>query len=209
MNETGLNEESETENVEPTTSRLINQDIELDEEMNDTMILRPQRRHKTLGSSTRKVCSPQRPRTPRYRRQSVIAEVQVEPPADQAQSDKESLYGIMKSAFQEMTTQVVVAIQTAFRGTKGQTPEKERMDTPPEQRENDMKRAERREPSQSRSSSYNESFSSSEDGTEKSDLESLATGQIVRPKQRKSNHTAMARLPAFTGKEKWEVWINK
>jgi hypothetical protein len=39
MNETGLNEESETENVEPTTSRLINQDIESDEEMNDTMIL--------------------------------------------------------------------------------------------------------------------------------------------------------------------------
>lgn len=38
MNETGLNEESETENVEPTTSRLINQDIESDEEMNDTMI---------------------------------------------------------------------------------------------------------------------------------------------------------------------------
>jgi hypothetical protein len=60
-------------------------------------------------------------RTTRYRRQTVIAEVQVEPPADQAQSDKESLYGIMKSAFQEMTTQVVVAIQTAFRGTKGHT----------------------------------------------------------------------------------------
>ena len=36
----------------------------------------------------------------------------------------------MKSAFQEMTTQVVVAIQTDFRGTKGHTPEKERMDTP-------------------------------------------------------------------------------
>ena len=208
MNETGLNEESETENVEPTTSRLINQDIESDEEMNDAMILRPQRRHKTL-SSTRKVCSPQRPRSPRYRRRSVIAEVQVEPPADQAQSDKESLYGIMKSAFQEMTTQVVVAIQTAFRGTKGHTPEKERMDTPPEQRENvkpiqDIKRAVRREPSKSRSYSYNESFSSSEDVTEESDLESLATSQIVKPKQRKSNHTAIARLPAFTGKEKWK-----
>jgi hypothetical protein len=38
MNETCLNEESETENVEPTTSRLINQDIESDEEMNDTMM---------------------------------------------------------------------------------------------------------------------------------------------------------------------------
>ena len=38
MNETGLNEESETENVEPTTSRLINQYIESDEEMNDTMM---------------------------------------------------------------------------------------------------------------------------------------------------------------------------
>jgi hypothetical protein len=128
MNETGLNEESETENVEPTTSRLINQDIESDDvslepirnqlissngsrrgchklcrglageinrpqflfyplidgEMNDTMILRPQLRYKTLGSSIRKVCSPQRPRTPRYRRPSVIAEVQVEPPADQS-----------------------------------------------------------------------------------------------------------------------------
>lgn len=205
MNETGLNEESETENVEPTTSRLINQDIESDEEMNDTMILRPQLRHKTLGSSTRKVCSPQRPRTPRYRRKPVIAEVQVEPPADQAQSDKESLYGIMKSAFQEMTTQVVVAIQTAFRGTKGHTPE-QRENVKPSQ---DIKRAERREPSKSRSYSYNESFSSSEDGTEESDLESLATSQIVRPKQRKSNHTAIARLPAFTGKEKWEVWINR
>jgi hypothetical protein len=41
----------------------------------------------------------------------------------------------MKSAFQEMTTQVVVAFQTDFRETKGHTPEKERMDTPPGQRE--------------------------------------------------------------------------
>jgi hypothetical protein len=39
MHETGLNEESETENVEPATCRLINQDIESDGEMNDTMIL--------------------------------------------------------------------------------------------------------------------------------------------------------------------------
>ena len=84
MNETGLNEESETENVEPATSELINQDIESDGEMNDTMILRSQLRYKTLGSSIRKVCSPQRPRTPRYRRPSVIAKVQVEPPADQS-----------------------------------------------------------------------------------------------------------------------------
>ena len=111
----------------------------------------------------------------------------------------------MKSAFQEMTTQVVVAIQTAFRGTKGHTPE-QRENVKPSQ---DIKRAERREPSKSRSYSYNESFSSSEDGTEESDLESLATSQIVRPKQRKGNHTAIARLPAFTGKEKWEVWINR
>jgi hypothetical protein len=61
MNETDLNEESETENVEPTTSRLTNQDIESDEEMHDTMMLSPQLRHKILGSSTRKGCSPQRP----------------------------------------------------------------------------------------------------------------------------------------------------
>jgi hypothetical protein len=92
----------------------------------------------------------------------------------------------MKSAFQEMTTQVVVAIQTAFREIKGHIPEKERTDTPPEQRENvnpsqDIKRAERREPSKSRSYSYNESFSSSVDTTEESDLKSLATSQIVRP----------------------------
>lgn len=216
MYETGLTEESETEIFEPTTSRPINQDIESDVEgMNDTMILRPQLRHKTLGSVTRKVCSPQRPRTPRYRRPSAIAEVHVEPPADQLQSDKESLYGLMKSAFQEMTTQVVVAIQTAFRGMSGHTPEKERIDTPPEQRENAkpsqaIKRAKRREPSKSRSYSYDKSFSpSSEDSTEESDLESLATSQITRPKQRKGNHTAIANLPAFTGKEKWEVWINR
>lgn len=88
MYETGLIEVSDTENLEPTTSRLINLDIESNDEMNDTLILRPQLRYRTLGSSTRQVCSPKRPRTPRYRRPSVIAEVQVEPPADQAQSDK-------------------------------------------------------------------------------------------------------------------------
>ena len=98
---------------------------------------------------------------------------------------------------------------------KGHITEKERMSTPPEQRENakpsqDIKRAKRREPSKSRSYSYNESFPpSNEDSTEKSDLERLATSQIVRPKQRKSNHSTIARLPAFTGKEKWEVWINR
>jgi len=66
--------------------------------MTDTMILQPKHRHKTIGSSASKVRSPQRQRTPRYRRQLVIADVHVEPPA----------------AFQEKTTQVVVAIQTSF-----------------------------------------------------------------------------------------------
>jgi hypothetical protein len=56
----------------------------------------------------------------------------------------------------------------------------------------------RPEPSKSRSYSYNESFSSSEDSTEESDLESLATSQIVRPKQMKRNHTAIAKLSAYT-----------
>jgi len=85
MYETGLNEESETEDLEPTTSRPINQEIESDDEMNDTMILRPQLRHRTFGSSTRTFCSPQTPRTSRYRRSSIIMEGEVEPPADQAQ----------------------------------------------------------------------------------------------------------------------------
>jgi hypothetical protein len=35
MYETGLTEESETENLEPTNSRPINQDIDSDEEMNN------------------------------------------------------------------------------------------------------------------------------------------------------------------------------
>ena len=41
-------------------------------------------------------------------------EGEVEPPADQAQWDMESRYRLMKSAFQEMMTQVMVAMQTSF-----------------------------------------------------------------------------------------------
>ena len=60
--------------------------------------------------------------------------------------------------------------------------------------------------------SYDDTSQSSDNEAktdDESDFESINTSQVVEPRFNRSNSNTIARLHAFTGKEKWEVWINR
>ena len=60
--------------------------------------------------------------------------------------------------------------------------------------------------------SYDDTSQSSDNEAKtdgESDFESINTSQVVEPRFNRSNSNTIARLHAFTGKEKWEVWINR
>ena len=60
--------------------------------------------------------------------------------------------------------------------------------------------------------SYDDTSQSSDNEAKtdgESDFVSINTSQVVEPRFNRSNSNTIARLHAFTGKEKWEVWINR
>lgn len=136
-------------------------------------------------------------------------ETDVEP-----QGDTAGLYGVIKGAIQDMTSQVVTAIQAAFRGNFFQSP-------PDPHRLSETRAIHARtshekgsiRSARSRSKSYapSDNTSSSEDScTDSSDDESLGTSLLNRSKSKsKSAFPQNVKLPAYTGKEKWEVWYNR
>jgi len=115
------------------------------------------------------------------------------------QGDHEGLYGVMKNAFQEMTTQVVSAIQSTANQFHNATVR--------EQKSSSSNNIPRRTIS---GLLHDNSFSSEEEiSTCESDDESICTSRIVEPRRSRSDGNTVAKLPAFTGKEKCEVWINR
>ena len=104
--------------LRPTTSKAIAEAKYNDDNDEMIMTLRP-RMKKTYKLSDRTTASPRRPTTPRYRRPDVQADSMPEIIEKAPQGDHEGLCGVMENAFQEMTTQVVSAIQSAFAGQKG------------------------------------------------------------------------------------------
>ena len=127
----------------------------------------------------------------------------------ESKRDSAGMNGMIKGAIQEMTSQIISAIQTAFRGnpttacpvpdtSKNESKKKIAMTT---RRNLHSTKRRRSPPPDSESSDSDMSYESGED----SDTNNESTSQIVQYRSRhKHNHST--KLPYFTGKEKWEVW---
>ncbi|CAC5409714.1 unnamed protein product [Mytilus coruscus] len=187
------------------------------EEEEETIILRP-RSKLSKRPSPRKPGSPRR--SSRYRRQNDL-EKKSEP---QNQGDT-GVYDIIKVAIQDMTGQVVSAIQNAFTGITKQY----RHTNASSEQQKHVKSI----PNANNSNSFSkvrkikQSFTPNLDITSASecdetddevfsdacsdiDTNSIDTDVITQSKRSKSKiGFSNAKLPSFTGKEKWEVWINR
>lgn len=203
--ETGLAGDSEIENEENAdVSSQPAPATESEGEPNVTMVLRS--RSKRAATTKRKSYSPKRPKT--SRKQKVI-ETAATVETQIGQGDQAGYIGIMKTAVQEMTSQIIAAITTAFRGIKG---DQQVHNQRKENRNNQQRtRSKVRRTSSSLSAHNCNSDTPSEDSTdeEEPDAISISTSQIVEPRRSKKDSNVIAKLPAYTGKEKWEVYINR
>ncbi|CAC5365998.1 unnamed protein product [Mytilus coruscus] len=190
------------------------------EEEEETIVLRP-RSKLSKRPSPRKPGSPRR--SSRYRRQNDL-ENKSEP---QNQGDT-GVYDIIKVAIQDMTGQVVSAIQNAFTGI---TKQYRHTNASSEQQKHvkSIPNANNSHDSNSFSKvrKKNKVFTPNLDITSASecdetddevfsdacsdiDTNSIDTDIITQSKRSKSKiGFSNAKLPSFTGKEKWEVWINR
>lgn len=123
--------------------------------------------------------------------------------------DSPGLYGMIKGAFNEMTTQLVSAIQTAFKGsTAVQKSPRERSKTPLSNPIYKRQMSRTRVRSKSHANLHDSDDSSSDSESDFHDTISIDTSCIVQPQSR-ANFSRTVKLPAYTGKEKWEVWFNR
>lgn len=139
------------------------------------------------------------------------------------QGDSPGFYGIMKGAFQDMTNQIINAIQTAFSrhaavnstGTisRSENSNNTKIDkrirrsrSSKSKKSRSSKLIRTNEISESSDSEYENETSdaSSECST---DTDSINTSVIAQ--RRSKTGFSNTKLPSFTGKEKWEVWINR
>jgi len=216
--ETGHDEIVQSPNrtiIEDHTTRITDEDM--------TTVLRPRSRKQQKEYTPRRTVSPRRPRTTRSRKPEMQIEDKMEASQSTAFGVNEGIYGEMKNAIQEMTAQIVTTIQAAFNGMRS-NPDHNTNTNSQKTSESISKPTrtrveEKRRPKKKRSTtsvktmySYDDTSQSSDNEArtdDESDFESINTSQIVEPRFNRSNSNTISRLPAFTGKEKWEVWINR
>ncbi|CAG2216172.1 unnamed protein product [Mytilus edulis] len=125
------------------------------------------------------------------------------------------IYGTLKNAIQDMTTQVIFAIQAAFSSNVIAQPSstdtiKSNTEPPHRRKPRHVKSTSTCKTTRKSSiqSSYSSDSSSEEDCHEPVDSDcSVSTNRITQSKQKSSSHNV--KLPSFTGQEKWEVWFNR
>ncbi|CAG2240107.1 HDDC3 [Mytilus edulis] len=189
------------------------------EEEEETIILRP-RSKLSKRPSLRKPVSPRR--SFRYRKQNDLENK----PEPQNQGDS-GVYDIIKVAIQDMTGQVVSAIQNAFTGITKQyrhnnassEQQKHAKSITIANNSNSFSKVRKSKPSFT--SNSNLDFTSASECDESDDeifsdacsdidTNSIDTDVITQSKRSKSKiGFSNAKLPSFTGKEKWEVWIDR
>lgn len=177
-----------------------------DTDAEDTMVLRSRSKiqYRKTPSPFRKPGSPKRPN--RGRKQ-----------AEQIQSQGDfGMYGIIKNAIQDMTGQVVAAIQTAFKGLSKQSESKtenglvkSKENKSKEIRKLQNKRQESVESSASEGDETDEYFDGSCSDTDSIDTNELTESRSKSTSNKIRSGFSNAKLPPYTGKEKWEVWINR
>ncbi|CAC5399768.1 SFRS4_5_6 [Mytilus coruscus] len=130
------------------------------------------------------------------------------------QGDTAGLYGVIKGAEQDMTSQVVSAFQAAFRiNFFHSLRDLHRLSETRaiHARSSNDKGSVRSARSRSKSYVQTDNTSSSEDSCpDSSNDESLGTSLLNRSKSKsKSDFPHNVKLPAYAGKEKWEAWYNR
>lgn len=188
------------------------EDETTEDEQDITMVLRPRstlRRPQKEFEPMRKETEFKAPR--KYRRQldRNNLESETEP---QVNKNEEGVYNYLKHAFQDMTTQIVSAIQAAFKGGNS-THSKDKVARSTSKTSNVDKNSQRNQKSvvtQSSNLSSSDSESSDLSDTD-TDSASVRTSLIVEGRRHRKQNSSnnVARLPAYMGKEKWEVWRNR
>lgn len=184
---------------------------ETEEELHTTMILRPRQTFRRPA------------RGPVTVRKTVSKQKLTRKDTEQGETSRETANengGIMvylKQALQDMTGQIVTAIQATF--TAASAPkavlssthiEEDSQPNRTNKRKVLKKRSTRKNISQSRLNESPVENSSDECSNAYSDRDSdsINTSEIVKRKPRKQS-SVNGRIPAYTGKEKWEVWVNR
>ncbi|CAG2250778.1 unnamed protein product [Mytilus edulis] len=145
------------------------------------------------------------------RKREVHTESEREEPEMQSHGDTAGVYGIIKGAFQEMTGQLVTAIQSAFKGFHSDTKLTEKGETRKAKKRPTKSKSDpgRLHPVMSNFAIQSDSDDSSDESSYEDSIEgSIDTCYITEPK-RKPAMSSNVKLPAYTGKEKWEVYYNR
>ncbi|CAG2187554.1 unnamed protein product [Mytilus edulis] len=149
--------------------------------------------------------------TKHRRKREVQTESEREEPEMQSHGDTAGVYGIIKGAFQEMTGQLVTAIQSAFKGFHSDTKLTEKGETRKAKKRPTKSKSDpgRLHPVMSNFAIQSDSDDSSDESSYEDSIEgSIDTCYITEPK-RKPAMSSNVKLPAYTGKEKWEVYYKR
>ena len=186
-----------------------------DHEQEQTILLRPRepliRPSTSSAKGTRELAPKGLRRSTRLRKkrqanetnnQDQIPEATAE---SKAKGDSTGMYGMLKGVIQEMTTQIISAIQAAFRGNGAV----DKQDNPNKTTVKTKTRKTARPFSSLPSDSKSSDSESTEESNDESDDGSIMSSQVAESKSKWKTYGHSVKLPSFTGKEKWEVWYNR
>ena len=214
--ETEVETENDTIESEPDQnyhSVAEQSDVETADERDTTVVTRAE-----IVPRPSEQIEPTSPRTPRRslrlrKKQRQTEHVESDESEPENQGDTAGVYGTIKGAIQDMTTQVVTAIQTAIKGVMSQTHRRSKSDTGIESAPKNAPAKSRSVPmmsriSRSRLSTVEDDDQSTDSSDDESDEESDDTENLVQAKK-PTRYSQSFKLPAYTGKEKWEVWYHR
>ncbi|CAC5388088.1 unnamed protein product [Mytilus coruscus] len=121
------------------------------------------------------------------------------------QGDSIEMGGLNKHVFVDMTTQIVSAVLTALQGNASPMAKSHTDKTP---KIHNPRIKSRRSKIRSVTPDTDSSSESSDSESSLSNTGSIATSQIFKSRSRPKSGQNV-KLPAFTGNEKWEVWLNR
>ncbi|CAC5410265.1 unnamed protein product [Mytilus coruscus] len=176
------------------------------EHEDETVIFRPKPSTSTAVKPSKPVQQTQRKSLRLLQKKQINKASETDMPSQQMnQGDSIEMGGLNKNVFVDMTTQIVSAVLTALQGNASPMA-KSHTDKTPKIHNSRIKS--RRSKIRSVTPDTDSSSESSDSESSLSDTGSIATNQIFKSKSRPKSGQNV-KLPAFTGNEKWEVWLNR
>ncbi|CAC5421921.1 unnamed protein product [Mytilus coruscus] len=176
------------------------------EHEDETVIFRPKPSTSTAVKPSKPVQQTQRKSLRLLQKKQINKASETDMPGQQMnQGDSIEMGGLNKNVFVDMTTQIVSAVLTALQGNASPMA-KSHTDKTPKIHNSHIKS--RRSKIRSVTPDTDSSSESSGSESSLSDTGSIATSQIFKSRSRPKSGQNV-KLPAFTGNEKWEVWLNR